>query len=261
MISKCFAALFLIDVIYCVNYTNFLYKHSNARAIETKQLSAFNHSINQSGMRPHYLSRVENSRRLAKPASLPRPRIKVYRLNNSIIKHLKVNRTVEPKDSLKISLKNPTFVHRLNKNVASRISAIGRERNFVRTREKPFDQKVQFHLQKSNPAISFLSNVNFYLSKLQKEAQSLEGDYKQYGRRFFYLVKYRLRKAYEELRMNLCNNVLDTEDDIDEDYAEVDGYKYTFVNSNNIIEKMKRNERRRTIRAKNEKRLIRKICN
>lgn len=257
MISKIFVTFFLIDFINCVTNTNFMYKFSNDRSIETSQLSGFNQSaISPSAARP--VSRVENSRRLG---SMPRPRIKVYRLNDSLIKHLKVNRSAEPKESLKISLKNPAFVNRLNKNVASRIYALNQERNLLRTREKPFEQKIEFNMEKTNPAIGFLSNIDFYLTKLQKESQNLETNYKQYGRRFFYLVKNRLKKTYDELKINLCNNVLDTDDEIDDDYADMDAYKYTFINSNNIIEKMKRNERRRTIRAKNEKRLIRKICN
>lgn len=264
MISKFFAALFLIDVINCVNYTrntNFLYKYSNDRAIETKHLSGFNYSASPYVMRPHYLSRVENSRSLAKSASLPKPRIKVYRLNNSITKHFKVqNRTNQAKENV-ISLNQPSIIHRLHKNVANRLPALNQPRNFVHTREKPFEQKVEYNMEKPNPAISFLSNINFYLTKLQKESQNLESNYKQYGRRFFYLVKNRLKKAYEELRVNLCNNVLDTDDEFDDQFSDMNGYKYTFINSNNIIEKMKRNERRRTIRARNEKRLIRKICN
>lgn len=262
MISKFFAALFLIDVINCVNYsrdTNFLYKYNNDRAVEIKHLSGFNNSASGYGMRPHYLSRVENSRSLA--ASLPKPRIKVYRLNNSITKHFRVhNRTNEPKENF-ISLNKPSIIHRLHKNVANRLPTLNQPRNFVHVREKPFEQKVEYHVEKSSPAISFLSNINFYLTKLQKESQNLESDYKQYGRRFFYLVKNRLKKAYDELRANLCNSVLDTDDEIDDDLSDLNGYKYTFINSNNIIEKMKRNERRRTIRARNEKRLIRKICN
>ncbi|CAF0723133.1 unnamed protein product [Brachionus calyciflorus] len=263
----------LIDAIYSLNITknsNFLYKHSLNKhvVVQTNQLNSFNnHSINKSGNRPIFTSKVYNSKQGIPVATTPvvKPRLKVYRLDNAFVKNLKVNKTLEPKENLKISLKNSNFLNRHSKNgLVRKMEWSAQEPSFIKTREKPFQivkkgDTIQYN--KNNQTINFLSNVNFYLTKLQKEAEYLESNFKGYGKKFFYLLKFKLKNAYEELRLNLCNNVLDTDDEFDDDYADLERETYKYVNSNNIIEKMKRNERKRTIRAKNEKRLIRKICN
>lgn len=258
MITKLVLTCVLFDVIICLNVTkntNFLHKHSTNKIIETNRLSLVNHSIIKSGNK--YTSKIDNSKKIQISSTI-RPKIKVYRLNNSLVKHFRINKTNDGKENSKISLKNMNVINRHYKNQHQQWTS--EERNLLKTREKPFLNGDAQNL-KHNQTIGFLSNINFYLMKLQKESDYLEANYKGFGKKFFYLVKYKLKNAYEELRLNLCNNVLDPDDEFDEDYSDLERETSNYMNSNNIIEKMKRNERRRTIRAKNEKRFIRKFCN
>ena len=112
---------------------------------------------------------------------------------------------------------------------------------------------------KRNFTIDFLTNVNFFLNKLEKEMEKTGEVYelKKYSKKFLNLVRSQLKPAYEEMKANICNFLDDNDEDMD------DGNIYNKRNdkNENLIEAMyKRDQRRRMARFSQKRRIIRRIC-
>jgi hypothetical protein len=122
-----------------------------------------------------------------------------------------------------------------------------------------------------NETVMFLTRVIYYINKLEKELLTMDQnrDLKIYGKKFYNLVREKLRASYDEMRMKFCNS-------LDDDFNSQDGLdnfdftddKPIYYNNNagvshkreNLIEKMyKREQKRRTARF-SKKRFARKIC-
>lgn len=187
------------------------------------------------------------------PKTTSTRRMKFHKLNVSIPSHLKtvINEPNQlfPSSTLTTKIKNRNQRKRVNttaitikKDNFDDLSK-GRFMGFM------FNDTDDF-FNKQSMLTNFLSKSKYFLSKLEKEAEIVETDFRFYGKKYYHLLRSKLKSAYEEMRRYLCNA-------FEFDYGSADKVIGVEPFDDDDLDDDKK--RRRQARY-SEKRLFKKIC-
>jgi hypothetical protein len=119
---------------------------------------------------------------------------------------------------------------------------------------------------KRSDAISILTNVNFLISKLEREIMLLDQLFsrEKYGHKLIGVIRGQVKPAYEKIRAQLCNSMdfdKDDDQDVQDDSSIYFKKKENSSATSNLIEDLyKKDLKRRTARFSKNRRITRRIC-
>jgi hypothetical protein len=142
------------------------------------------------------------------PRTTTTRKMKTNKLNTTIPAHLKtiINNPNQlfPSSTLMTKIKNKNQRKRVNSTAVAIKKENFNEMNKGRFMGFLFNDTDDFFIKQSM-LTNFLSKSKYFLSKLEKEAEIVETDFRFYGKKYYHLLRSKLKSAYEEMRRYLCN--------------------------------------------------------
>ena len=150
--------------------------------------------------------------------------IKVYRLDDILAAKLQnsggkgserhelsdsVKPASKPKDRSKLLIR---FRNRFGAATATGAPRFQQSTNLLTTLAEATSNDDAHLIDKQVLASNFLSKTTYLLSKLEKEAELVESEFKPYGKKYFHLLRSKLKSAFDNMRQDLCEAIDRDED-------------------------------------------------